>query len=46
MIDAMVLITYIFTFIATYYGPNLDQIGNVLNEHGQYTKFKPKSYTA
>ena len=46
MIEVMVLITYLFTFIVANYGPDPGQIGNVLNEHVQYTKFKPKSCSA
>ena len=45
MVDVMIPITYLLTFILAYYGPNAELIGNVRNGYWQYTKTEDVNHT-
>ena len=45
MVEVMIPITYLLTFIVAYHGPNAELIGNVRNGYWQYTKTEDVKHT-
>ena len=45
MVDVVIPITYLLTFIVAYYGPNADLIGNIRNGYWQYTQNDDVNHT-
>ena len=45
MVEVVIPLTYLLTFIVAYYGPNTELIGNVRNGYWQYTKTDDVGHT-
>ena len=45
MVEVVIPLTYLLTFIVAYYGPNAELIGNVRNGYWQYTKTEDVGHT-